>query len=197
VDNWREVTRLVAEKKVDVGVAELTDAVLDDTLETELVAQHLGRYFCRPGHPILAGPQASLADLFKFPRATNRVPPRMAAAFPPSLGAAGRFDPFNGEFIPAVEIDVPMQLASLVSTSDVIALGSFTMVEKELEAGRLVVIHTPDLKFRASYGFIYRKGRSLSPATLAFMHEFREEDKACGVREQRFERHYAARTPSR
>jgi DNA-binding transcriptional LysR family regulator len=191
VANWREVTRLVAEKKVDVGVAELTDAVLDDTLETELVGQHLGRYFCRPGHPILAKRRVGLADLLQFPWASTRVPPRVAAAFPRPPGAAGHIDPFNGDFVPAIELDVPMQLASLIASSDVITTGSFTFVEKELEAGKLTAIPTPDLKFRASYGFILRKGRSLSPATLAFMHEFRDEDRVCGEREQHFERLYA------
>jgi DNA-binding transcriptional LysR family regulator len=192
VGNWREVTSLVAEKKVDVGVAELTDAVLDDALKTELVGQHLGHYFCRPGHPILDKRRVRLADLLKYPWATNRMPQRIASAFPRPAGVAGQIDPFNGDFVPAVELDVPMQLASLISSSDVIAAGSFTMVEKELDAGMLAVISTPELKFRSGYGFIYRKDRSLSPATQAFMHEFREQEKLVTELEQRFERRFIA-----
>ena len=190
VANWREVTRLVAEQKVDVGIAELSDAAQDDTLHTEPLAQYLGRFFCRPGHPVLHHHRIGLTELLRYPWATNRVPQRLAAAFPQPLGAAGHIDPFNGDFVPAIELDVPMHLASLVKNSDVIAFGSFTMAERDLEAGILVVIPTPDLKFRSSYGFILHKNRALSPATQAFMKGFREEEKLIGERERRLERMY-------
>ena len=190
VATWREVTRWAAEKKIDVGVAELSDAVLDDTLQTELVGNHLGHYFCRPGHPILKKRRITLADLLQFPWATTRIPPRIAAALPRPPGAAGYIDQLSGEFVPAIELDVPMQLATLLANTDVIIPGSFTMVEKELEAGTVAVIPTPDLKFRASYGFIHLKNRALSPATQAFMHEFRDEESVVGEREQRCEGRY-------
>ena len=190
VANWRDVTRLVAEQKVDVGVAELTDAVLDEALRTEPLAKYLARFFCRRGHPILRSRRIGLAELLQFPWATNRVPQRVAAAFPRPPGAAGHIDPFNGDFVPAIELDVPMHMASLVVKSDVIAFGSFTMAEKDLEAGTLVVIPTPDLKFRSGYGFILHKNRALSPATQAYMKEFREEERLIGERERRLERKY-------
>jgi DNA-binding transcriptional LysR family regulator len=190
VANWREVTRWVAEKKVDVGVAELSDAVLDDALQTELVGNHLGRYFCRPRHPILKLRRVTLADLLQFPWATNRIPPRIAAALPRPPGAAGYIDDLSGEFVPAIELDVPMQIATLLANTNVIALGSFSMAEKELDAGTVAVIPTPDLKFRASYGFIYLKNRALSPATKAFMEEYRDEERVVAEREERCQQRY-------
>ena len=196
VANWREVTRLVAEQKVDVGVAELTDAVLDEALRTEPLARYLGRFFCRRGHPILRHRRIGLVELLQHPWATNRVPQRLATAFPRPPGAAGHIDPFNGDFVPSIELDVPMHLASLVANSDVIAFGSFTMAEKDLEAGTLVVIPTPDVKFRSGYGFILHKNRALSPATQAYMKEFRAEEKLVGERERRLERRYL-RGPAR
>ena len=197
VANWRDATKLVADKQVDVAVAELTDAVLDDTLATDLVSQHLGHYFCRPGHPILKQRRIGLAELLQFPWATTRVPPRVAAAFPRPPGVAGHIDPFNGDFVPAVELDVPMQLPQLIARSDIITTGTLTMVETELAAGTLAVIPTPDLKYRASYGFISLKNRLLSPAAQAFMQAFRDEEKLVAKREQGLERRYAGRRPQR
>jgi hypothetical protein len=62
---------------------------------------------------------------------------------------SGYIDQLSGEFVPAIELDVPMQLAALLANTDVIIPGSFTMVEKELEAGTVTVIPTPALKFLA------------------------------------------------
>jgi len=197
VANWRDVTRRVAEKQVDIGIAELSDAVLDDTLETELVGNHLARFFCSPRHPILNHRRIRLAELLQFPWATNRIPPRIAAALPRPPGAAGQIDPFNGDFVPAIELDVPMQLATLLGSSEVITPGSFTMVEKELEAGSLCVVPTADLKFRSSYGFIFLKNRSLAPAMEAFMQQFRDEERVVAEREQCLERRYLSGSSDR
>jgi DNA-binding transcriptional LysR family regulator len=191
VTNWRDLTRLVRERKVDLGVAELTDAVTDDVFQTELIGQHLARFFCRPGHPILGGSRVTLKDLLAFPWATTRLPPRLAAAFPRPVEPAGYIDPFNGDFVPAMEIDVPMLFAGLSAGGNVIALGALQMVANELNAGVLAVIPAPKVNFRTSYGFIYLKVRALSPGTQAFMQEMRDEEKRCEEREQELERRYA------
>jgi DNA-binding transcriptional LysR family regulator len=195
ITNWREIIRLVSERKVDLGVGELTDAVTNDAFQTELVGQHVARFFCRPGHPILGSPAVTLADLLAFPWATTRIPPRALATFPGQLGPAGYIDPFNGDFVPAMEVDVPMQFASLLSRSDVIAMGTFQIVSNELNAGILAVIPTPQLNIRARYGFIYLRDREISPAMRAFMHEVRDEEARCEEREQELARQYAVARP--
>lgn len=188
--NWRDVSRLVAEKAVDLGVAELTDAVLDESLQTEQVGRHRGRFFCRPGHPILGKSRVALADLLEFPWATTRIPPRLAAAFPRSFGAAGHIDTFNGDFVPAIEVHVPMQFARLTNGGDVIALGAFAMAEGDLNAGTLAVVPTPTINIRSSYGFIHLRNRALTPAVAAFMQEVRDEEARCVQREHELERRF-------
>jgi DNA-binding transcriptional LysR family regulator len=190
VTDWRTATRLVLERKVDLGVCDLAGAVTDDAFQTELVGQHIGRFFCRPGHPILARPDIRLGDLLEFPWATTRIPQRVAGTFPQNVGAAGFIDPFSGDFVPAFEIDVPMQMANLSSHSDLVSLSTFQIVANDLNAGALAFIPTPQLDIRAYYGFVYLKDRAISPAMRAFMHEFREEEARCAEREQEFERRY-------
>jgi DNA-binding transcriptional LysR family regulator len=191
VADWRAVTRAVAERKADLGIAELSDAALNEALTTELVGQHRAHVLCRPGHPLLTRTRVSLADLFKFPWANTRVPPRVASAFPRPPGRAGRIDEPTGDFIPAVELDVPMQLAAFAKASDVLMFGTLGMVEHELEAGVLAVVRVPAFDMRASYGFIYLKNRSLSPASRAYMQFVREQESLIEEREARLERLYA------
>jgi DNA-binding transcriptional LysR family regulator len=195
VANWREVTRAVVEKRAELGIAELSDAVLNDQLDTELVGQHRARVFCRHGHPLLQEERVTLAALLEFPWANTRIPPRMAAMFPRVPVRAGRIDEFTGDFVPAVEMDVPMQLARLVEGNDVLAFGTFSMMESELESGRIAYLPAPRLEMRGSYGFMFLRNRSLSPAAQAFMRAMRDEEQRCVEREARLEQRFGQRRP--
>jgi DNA-binding transcriptional LysR family regulator len=192
VGNQRDIALLVAEKKVDVGVAELTAAVKYDELTTEMVSEHRAHFLCRPGHPVLRSRRIRTADLMAFPWVTTRVPRRVAASLPNPTGAAGHIDLFDGDFVPAVQVDVPMHLASLVADSDMITFATLTMVEQDLAMGVLAVIPTRELKVRSHYGFMLHRNRSVAPATRAFMQEFRQEEAAVVERELKLERQYLA-----
>lgn len=191
VADWRAVTRTVAERKVDLGIAELSDAVLNEALTTELVGQHRAHIFCREGHPLLTHARISLSDLLAFPWANTRLPPRVTGAFPRAPCRAGHLDEVTGDFIPAIELDVPMQLAEFAKASDALLFGTLGMVERELEAGSLAVVRAPRLNMRASYGFIYLKNRSLSPGTRAYMQFVRDEEAVIVERDARLEKLYA------
>lgn len=191
VANWRVVTRAVVAKEAELGIAELTDAVLNEDLDTEIVGKHRAKVFCRPGHPLLQAERVTMPLLLSFPWVNTRVPPRMAAAFPREPVAAGRIDEVTKDFIPAVETDVPMQLGRLVAGNDMITFGAFSMVENELESGRLAYLPTPQIDLRASYGFIFLRGRSLSPAARAFMQAVRDEEQLCREREAKLEARFA------
>ena len=120
---WRRTgatsARLVAEKKVDLGVAELARRG-----PRRVVADGTG--WTAPGPLLLpTGPPDSREEpnLSSRPARISlghpRIPPRPAAAFPRSIGSAGHIDTFNGDFVPAIEVDVPMQLARLTCGGDV------------------------------------------------------------------------------
>lgn len=173
VAGWREVTRQVASRAVDIGIAEIADLEENEELATELIGQHRGHVCCRPGHPLRKYDQPTLPQLFEFPWVATRIPARLVSGLPRSLGAAGTIDPQNGDFVPAIEIDVPMQLGEFLASSDALVFASLTMIAAELEAGKAAVLPVSELNFHANYGFIYLKNRSLAPATLAYMREVR------------------------
>lgn len=173
VAGWREVTQQVLSRTVDLGVAEISELHGNEQLATELLGQHRARVLCRPQHPILQHGQITLAQLLEFPWLCSRIPARFAAGLPKGLGAAGFIDPANGDFVPAIEIDVPMQPASFLSGSDTLVFTLLSSVEKELLAGDAVMVPVKGLELRCAYGFIYLKNRSLAPAAEAYMQEVR------------------------
>ena len=168
VAGWRDVAKQVASGAVDIGIADLRNLQDDARFATELIGQHRARFFCRQEHPILLRKPVSMSHFFDFPWIASRLPYQMAASLPRPLGAAGTIDLSNGDFVPAIEIDVPMQLAGLLAKSDAITIGTLTMMEPDLRCGQVAML--PDvMPIKAGYGFIYLKNRSLPPAVLAFM----------------------------
>jgi DNA-binding transcriptional LysR family regulator len=80
VANWREIGVQVLARTVDLGLAELSGLEEEAQFATERVAQHRGRFFCRPNHPLLAGAPVSMPQLLAYPWVTARMPARIAAA---------------------------------------------------------------------------------------------------------------------
>ena len=111
--------------------------------------------------------------MLAYPWIATRLPSRIADGLPRALGAAGTIDPSNGDFVPAVEIDVPMQLGVLLAGGDALTIASLVIMERELRAGEVAVVPTTSPSIQAGYGFIYLKDRSLAPAALAYMAEVR------------------------
>ena len=191
VASWRMVMQTVAARQADLGVAELSDAPAQPMLQTEVVGRHRAQFFCRVGHPILQRRKATLEDLLRHPWATTRLPPRIARTFPGDLGRAGRRDESTGDIVPAVELDVPMQLAALAGSGDVLVLGPFASMEQELAAGRVLPVPSTTAAFVSEYGFLWLAHRSLSPAAQAFMQAVREAERDFAQREARLAARYA------
>lgn len=183
VAGWREVASRVLAMTVDLGIAETRFLKDDGQLATELLGRHRGRMFCRPGHPLLSRGPVSLNQLLDFPWVATRIPQQIADRLPESLGAAGTRDPFNGDFVPAVEVDVPMQLSRFLNSGDALVLATLGIMEADLLAGRAIPVPMIDLEIRANYGFIYLKDRSLSPATKAYMATVRDIEREILERE--------------
>jgi DNA-binding transcriptional LysR family regulator len=192
VAGWREVAHQVAMREVDLGFAELGGAADDELFVTELVGEHLGSVFCRPGHPILSTKPIALSGLMAYPWISSLLPARVAAALPSAPARAGKFDASTGDFVPAIRVDVPIQLATLVGCGDALAIASLVLMEQELDAGLVSVVPTAPACLRARYGFIHLRGRSLTPAAKAFMDEVRAVEAEVLQREQALAVRYAA-----
>jgi DNA-binding transcriptional LysR family regulator len=175
VAGWRDVAHQVATGVVDLGIAEISTLEGREEFTCELLGEHQGRLFCRPGHPLLSQKRAlTLAQTLDFPWVASRIPLRLAThLLPATLGCAGAYDAVNGDFVPAIEIDVPMQIVKFVEHSNALAVGNLSTFEREFLAGEVVPLPLHDLALRTRYGFIYLKERSLPPAVEAYMSEVR------------------------
>ena len=104
--------------------------------------------------------------------------------------SSGAITAVRAVVIPAITIDVPMQIADLLAGSDILALATLALMERDLDAGNVAVVPTGKVAFQAGYGFIYLKDRSLTPATLAYMQEVRAVEKDIVEREAVLARRY-------
>lgn len=190
VAGWDDITRGIAEGRYDLGVADLCAAHRDPQFQTEALGSHWGHFFCRPGHPLLGRGSVSIEQLAAYPWIATRFPRESAAQLPAKLGAAGHLDPASGDFIPAVLIDVPMQLPELLAHGDALALCSPATLERELADGRIAIVPSRGVRSQRGYGFIHLKGRSLGPAGMAFMAQLRAVETMQLEREARIARSY-------
>ena len=174
VTGWRDVVRHVAARTVDLGIAEMAYLHGNEKFATELAGQHRVYFFCRPGHPILSVGQIVLNNLFAYPWAATRMPVRIVANMPDSLGTAGTIDLVSGDFVPAIELDVPMQLPEFLVGSDVLVLATLSIMEAALRAGKAVVVPSRAFPVQTHYGFISLKERILPPAVKSYMQIVRE-----------------------
>jgi DNA-binding transcriptional LysR family regulator len=175
VAGWREVAHQVTTGVVDLGIAEISTLQAREELTCELLGEHEGRLFCRPDHPLLSQNRSlTLAQTLDYPWVASRIPLRLAThLLPATLGCAGAYDALTGDFVPAIEIDVPMQIVKFLENSNALALGNLSTFEREFTAGEIVPLPVQDLALHTRYGFIYLKDRSLPPAVEVYMKEVR------------------------
>ena len=143
--DWREVTKQVLGRDVDLGVADLTPAAGYARLDTELVGQHALHFYCRSGHPILGRGELTLVDLADTVLVGTRASVRLSAALVKLGGRAGALDKTTGDFVPAWEVNTIHATKDMVASSDAIGAAMLTQIRHELDTGELCLlrIHTP------------------------------------------------------
>ncbi|HYN77082.1 MAG TPA: LysR family transcriptional regulator [Lamprocystis sp. (in: g-proteobacteria)] len=170
LSSWRRVVELVRERAVDLGVAEVSTLGTVADLVAEPVGRHALVLYCRRGHPLLARPALSKADLDAFPLASIRIPPRAASLFP----GKGDLDPDTGDLIPSVEVYELTTARALILASDAFGAAAPVQIEPWLRSGELAVLPYRPPWLTLDYGFIYLRNRTLTPAALRFMAVVRE-----------------------
>jgi DNA-binding transcriptional LysR family regulator len=168
--DWRNVTDLIVKRSVDLGLAEISVAVEDPRLETEVVGQHDLVLYCRSGHPLLDRQKVTNEDLASYPLALIRLPARMAGLFP----GKGNFEERTGYFIPSIEVQDLATARAVVLGSDAFSAATPTQIAPWLQSGQFGVLPYRAHWLTLNYGFIYLRDRMLSPAAEEFMRLVRE-----------------------
>jgi DNA-binding transcriptional LysR family regulator len=160
VGDWTLLQQMVLDGTLDVAVAELSVAAQDSLLETETLPRHRGYFICNVEHPLMREPDLTLEKIQEFPLVAPSLPERLA-----SLRGVHRVDTFR-------------LVREIVGTSDAIGMATASQVASDERGGllRRLPLNLPWL--HTNYGFVRLRGRTPSPAALAFMASVREVEAA-------------------
>lgn len=169
VKDWAGVVENVLTARCDIGIADIQHA----SENTELMTEHLRKVvcpvFCRAGHPLTKMEAPTFEDLLHYPWVGPSLPERISAFFPGEALPFGIKDSATGRVIPRIRVGSFGAAKNIVLASDAISGAAPYMIKDELASGRLVGLPV-DLPWLAiSYGFMWRRGRTLSPAAQAFI----------------------------
>ena len=89
----------------------------------------------------------------------------------------GKFDEFEDQFHPRILVETFSTAKRIVLAGLGIGAAVPLQIEPELKEGRCVTLPVEALWLSLNYGFIAKRGRSLSPAAKAFM-EIAEDDRS-------------------
>jgi DNA-binding transcriptional LysR family regulator len=169
VCDWGEAIRDVAENVADLALAEVSEAEKHPELETELVRRGRGYFFCRARHPLAKRKRLVLDDLLEFPWAGPIYPGRVAAHLPRVDKPFGVFDLARDQFRPRLLVETFALAKELALNGDAISAFAPGQLDDELNSGRCVRLPIDVPALSLNYGFIVKRGRTLSPASKAFM----------------------------
>ena len=174
VCDWSGAMRDVIENVADVALAEISEAEENPKLETQVVREAQGHFFCSSSHPLARRQDLALSDLLAFPWVGPSYPARIRAVLPNVDMPFGVFDPTNNRFSPRIVVDTFSMARELVLNGHAISAFVPGQLEDDLEARRLIrlAIEVPELSLR--YGFITKRGRALSPSAEKFIRVVRE-----------------------
>lgn len=160
VGDWASLLKRVLDGKLDVAVAEISAAALDQLLETEPLPRHYGFFICNPEHPLLREPALTVEQVLAFPLVAPSLPERLSP-----LVNAHRVDTFR-------------LVREIVLASDALGIATANQVALDEREGVLCRLPLTVPWLYTNYGFVRLKGRTPSPAALAFMDRVREVEAA-------------------
>lgn len=160
VGDWSLLVQMVLEGQLDVAVAEISAATQDKLLETEALPRHHGFFICNPEHPLAHEPALSLAKVLEFPLVAPSLPERLS-----SLRGVHRVDTF-------------LLVRDIVLSSDAVGMATASQAAPDEREGLLFRLPLQLPWLHTDYGFVRLKGRTPSPAALAFMAKVREVEAA-------------------
>ena len=176
--DWYEVEKLVVERIVEIGFAEISEALNNQALKTELIGQHPFVFYCRSGHPLLKKKHPTKQDFDDFPVVLTKLPNRVTPFFP------GRFfsEKNSTHISSSIEIQDLNNSRMIVLESNAISGAPPIQIRREIEENQFSVIPFYEPWMNLNYGFMHERGRLLSPAALKYMGIVKEIERGVASR---------------
>jgi DNA-binding transcriptional LysR family regulator len=178
--DWVRATEMVLKGEADVGVAELTAAQANDDLEAEPVRDSLLRFFCAANHPLAQRATVTVDDLMDYPWVAPALPDRMGA-FLHDGKAFGFSEHAKGRFSPRIQVATFADMKEIVIAGQGLSAALPSQIEHELAEGLCMLLPVTLPWLTLNYGFITKRGRTLSPPATVFMDLVREIERELPV----------------
>jgi DNA-binding transcriptional LysR family regulator len=169
ISTWTRVIADVVHGAVDLGLADLSEAQDDVSLDVQPVRTCQLLFFCGVGHPLAVKKPLKLEDLIEFPWVGPSLPGVLRKALPVVDKPFGVFDEIQDRFHPRILVETFSAAKRIVLSGKGVGGAIPYQIERELKEGLCVTLPVEAPWFRLNYGFIAKRGRTLSPAAKAFM----------------------------
>jgi DNA-binding transcriptional LysR family regulator len=176
IANWTRVAADVGDGSVDLGFAEVSEAQNDPNLDVLSSRSRPLSFFCGAEHPLAGKRPLTIEDLLDFSWVGPSVAGRLRKALPAVEKPFGTFDEFEDRFHPRILVETFSTAKRIVLAGLGIGAAVPFQIESELNEGRCVTLPVEAPWFSLNYGFIAKRGRTLSPAAKAFMEIVRTID---------------------
>jgi DNA-binding transcriptional LysR family regulator len=173
MSNWRDAAERVLALDADLAVAELSEAMLDDRLQCELLGRFPFGFVCRSGHPLLERDSFTLAAIFEYPIVATLAPNRISAEIGDQLGRAGYRDARTGFFVPSLVVGDFWAAVQVARESDAVAAAPRGSLLPAIYRGQLREIDFWAPWMVLETGIIVRRHRTPSAAAQALIDELR------------------------
>lgn len=191
----RDVLQGVLNGRVDTGLADAGFNSRDERFSIQPLPAHPILMACRPGHPLAGKRRLSRADVFAYPVASPLVPANASSVVTSAGPMSGAFDTMSGDFLPAVTVNSFAIARQIAAGTNVLVPGAATMLAADVEAGRLVILDYRPPEMRTRYSIITQRGRTPSPAALAFSETLLEVENEVAESEASSNRDSARKKP--
>ncbi len=170
VRDWVSVIDDVLNRASHLGFADVTQARGHPDLETELVREEVLVVFARAGHPLSGRSTVTFEEMMQFPWVGTSLPSAWRPHLPDGERSYGVFDERGERIIPRLAVENFTAMRQVVKAGNAVSAGLADLIADDLSNGSLVRVPVVGVEWmKANYGFIWRRGRSLPPAALAFM----------------------------
>jgi DNA-binding transcriptional LysR family regulator len=175
-----DVAADVFNRRCDLGIADISEAALVPELQTEGLRTSQLHAFCRRGHPLAALASPSIEQTFDYPWVATSITDRLQPYLTKTPRRFGYYDADTQRISPRLRVESVAGILRIVLNSDALGSAPMFVIADEIAEGRIVALPIAPPWFALNYGFLWRRGRSFSPAALAYMQIVREIETRLG-----------------
>jgi len=159
----------VATARSDLGIADTQHAAAHPDLSIETIRHIDCQLYCRAGHPLTRLQAPALGDIFQYPFAGSIIPAGIRDLLPAETLPFAVSDSAGGGSVPRIRVHTFGAARRIVLAGDALSAAPPHMLNAEMTGHRLAAVPVDTPALGISYGFIWRRGRSLSAIALSFM----------------------------